>query len=135
GSARAALRKLGSPEAEAAFKTERLAAPDAAPQRWHHPHTGIMLVSCARGDMRPSADGILVYGRDGCVEIPVPRGRAFPDKGGVIDELYDSVVQRREPLHNGRWGKATMEVCEAVLTSAREKREIFLRHQVAIAEA
>ena len=94
-----------------------------------------MLVSCARGDMRPSADGILVYGRDGCVEIPVPRGRAFPDKGGVIDELYDSVVQRREPLHNGRWGKATMEVCEAVLTSAREKREIFLRHQVAIAEA
>ncbi len=85
--------------------------------------------------MRPSADGVLVYGRDGRVEIPVPRGRAFPDKGGVIDELYDAVARQRAPLHDGRWGKATMEVCEAVLASARDRREILLRHQVAVRDS
>ena len=123
------------PERPGDARTARLAAPAPQPERWHHPHSGVILVSCERGDMRPSADGLLVYGRDGCVEIPVPRGRAFPDKGGVIDELYDSVVRQREPVHNGRWGKATMEVSEAVLTSARERREIFLQHQIAVREA
>jgi phthalate 4,5-cis-dihydrodiol dehydrogenase len=134
GSARAALKAL-APGAEAALKTARLEAPDAVPPRWHHMHSGVTLVSCEHGDMRPSADGLLIYDRDGRREIPIPRGRAFPDKGGVIDELYDAVTRGREPLHNGRWGKATMEVCEAVLTSARERREIILRHQVAAREA
>jgi phthalate 4,5-cis-dihydrodiol dehydrogenase len=80
--------------------------------------------------MRPSADGLLIYNREGCTEVPVPRGRAFPDKDGVIDEMVDAVVNGHEPLHNGKWGKATMEVCLAILTSARERREIFLSHQV-----
>lgn len=80
--------------------------------------------------MRPSADGVLVYKENGCVEVPVPISAAFPDKMGVIGELYDAVTQGREPLRNARWGKATMEVSEAVLTSARERREIMLSHQV-----
>jgi len=33
------------------------------------------------------------------------------------------------PVHDGRWGLATMEVCFAILTSAREGREITLSHQ------
>jgi phthalate 4,5-cis-dihydrodiol dehydrogenase len=139
GSARAALRNVGDAQAEAALKTDGAYGkagekknPFAAPAgQWHHPHCGVLIASCARGDLRASADGVLLYGPDGCSEIEVPRGRAYPDKCGVIDELYDAFASGREPLHNGRWGKATMEVALAVLQSARERREIFLKHQVA----
>ena len=33
------------------------------------------------------------------------------------------------PVHDGRWGMATMEVCFAILQSAREGREVALSHQ------
>ena len=32
-------------------------------------------------------------------------------------------------VHSGEWGKATLEVCLAVLQSARERREVTLAHQ------
>jgi len=138
GSARAALSKIGDPVAEAALKTSSAYGragekknPFAAPAGpWHHPHCGVTIVTCAGGDLRPSADGVLIYGRDGRREVEVPRGRAYPDKCRVIDELHDAFASGRAPLHNGRWGKATMEVALAVLQSARERREIFLKHQV-----
>ena len=57
-------------------------------------------------------------------------GRAVPDKGKVIDELYDAVVIDRPVYHDGHWGKATLEVCLAIVQSGRERREIFLSHQV-----
>jgi phthalate 4,5-cis-dihydrodiol dehydrogenase len=136
GSARAALRKFDSGEAEGAFKSAAAygnaarSQGAAAPAQWHHPHCGVTIVTCAHGDMRPSADGVLVYGREGLREITIPRGRAFPDKCAVIDEFYEAIVNDRAPLHSGEWGKATMEVSQAVLTSARERREVFLEHQV-----
>ena len=38
-----------------------------------------------------------------------------------------------EPIsHDGRWGMATLEVCLAMLQSAREGREIALSHQVSV---
>jgi phthalate 4,5-cis-dihydrodiol dehydrogenase len=36
----------------------------------------------------------------------------------------------KPPLHDGLWTTATMEVCLAILQSAREQREIVLQHQV-----
>jgi phthalate 4,5-cis-dihydrodiol dehydrogenase len=54
---------------------------------------------------------------------PVPRQE-------VMDELYAAVVDGRPPVHDGSWGLATMEVCFAILASAREGREITLAHQV-----
>ena len=87
-------------------------------------------MSCARGDMRPSADGVLIYGQNGHREVQVARGPAFPDKGSVVDEMLQAIRTGVSPLHDGAWGKATMEVCSAVLQSARERREILLQHQV-----
>jgi phthalate 4,5-cis-dihydrodiol dehydrogenase len=34
-------------------------------------------------------------------------------------------------VHDGRWGRATVEVALAIQQSARERREINLDHQVA----
>jgi len=136
GSARSALLRFDSAQTEGAFKSSsaygsnnasRLAT--SAPDQWHHPHCGVIIASCALGDMRPTADGLSVYGVAGRREIPIPQGRAFPDKCAVIDELYEAVANDRVPLHDGEWGKATMEVSLAILTSARERREVFLSHQ------
>jgi phthalate 4,5-cis-dihydrodiol dehydrogenase len=44
----------------------------------------------------------------------------------VIDELHEAVVNGRAPLHGGEWAMATLEVCLAILRSARERRELAL---------
>ena len=135
GRARASLIRMGGSKAEIASKEARgygSAKVETLPPTWHQPHCGVAIVSCSGGDMRPSADGLTIYDRDGMREVGLPAARAYPNKGGVADELYDALAVHRRPLHDGGWAKATMEVAEAVLTSARERREVFLSHQVAV---
>jgi len=50
----------------------------------------------------------------------------------VIDELHAAVVDGKPPRHDGDWGAATLEVCLAILRSAREDREISLQDQTAL---
>ena len=33
-------------------------------------------------------------------------------------------------IHDGRWAKATMEVCLAMIESAGSRKEVMLHHQV-----
>jgi phthalate 4,5-cis-dihydrodiol dehydrogenase len=119
---------------EAAFKNERnyggaayKAQPDEAAA---YQQFGLFIVSCERGDLRPMADGVMIY-RNGTARhdvLPPPR----VPRGEVIDELYDAIVHGRAPLHDGRWAMATMEVCLAMLRAAREGGEVALQHQVAV---
>ena len=44
----------------------------------------------------------------------------------VIDELYAAVVEGRPPLHSGEWAMATLEVCLAMLRSAKQRKEVLL---------
>jgi phthalate 4,5-cis-dihydrodiol dehydrogenase len=139
GRTREAYLATGGSEAEHALKRSRaygldrgidtLRGSDAA--QVHHGHFGVTIVTCAKGDLRPSADGVLIYGDNGLVEIRVDPAKAFPDRSGVVDELIESIARDQPPLHNGRWGKATLEVCLAMLVSARERREVTLSFQVA----
>jgi len=138
GQARRILSEAKSSADEAKLKAatgyggrqQRRAAVGAVEGERYHPHFGITLVSCDHGDLRPQPNGVFVYDDCGKREIPVPLGRAVPDKGKVVDELYDAVVDDRPTRHHGRWGKATLEVCLAIQQSARERREIMLSHQV-----
>jgi phthalate 4,5-cis-dihydrodiol dehydrogenase len=119
---------------EAAFKNDRnyggaayKAQPDEAAA---YQQFGLFIVSCERGDLRPMADGVMIY-RNGTARreaLPLPR----VPRGEVIDELYDAVINGRAPLHDGRWAMATMEVCLATLRAAREGGEVALQHQVAV---
>jgi len=86
-------------------------------------------VSCEKGDIRQSAHGVYVYGEDERREVPLSTGDTGRD--AVVRELYDAVVKARVPAHGGRWGKANLEVCLAVLASAQERREVLLSHQTA----
>lgn len=139
GRTRKALRNVTDPHEEARLRAssgyggsrQRRAILSAEQRERHHPHFGITIVSCERGDMRPSPDGVLIYDNEGKRQIPVTLGRVAPDKGRVIDEFYDAVVNDGPLYHDGRWGEATLEVCLAILRSAREKREVSLSHQVA----
>jgi phthalate 4,5-cis-dihydrodiol dehydrogenase len=98
-----------------------------------HQHFGPMLVSCDRADLRPTPNGVVIY------DDTVVRLDAFPApevaRSEVLEELYDTIVLNRPPLHDGAWGLATMEVCLAMLRSANEQQEILLEHQVAVPAA
>lgn len=97
--------------------------------QWHE-HFGLLVVSCERGDVRPTPKGVFVYGDD--TRRFEPLARPAVPRAEVIDELCDAVFAGRAPLHDGPWGLATLEVCLAMLQSAREGREVALHHQVAV---
>jgi phthalate 4,5-cis-dihydrodiol dehydrogenase len=48
----------------------------------------------------------------------------------VVDELYAAAMLGAAPLHSGEWGLATLEICLAILESAKTGREVQLRHQI-----
>ena len=131
GSARRALAPLASAADEAAAKAARnyggagyAGAPATAP--WHE-HFGLFVVSCERGDLRPTPSGVIVYGDD-TVRTETLARPAVP-RAEVIDELARAVLDGIAPLHDGAWGLATLEVCIAMLASARESREVALTRQ------
>lgn len=136
GAARRALEGVAG-EAEHALKWQvnyggpRYAGFDpakakAAAERYHQ-NFGLLVVSCDSADLRPTSKGVMIYDDrerrlDAVAVPPVPRRE-------VIDELYAAVVHGLAPVHDGRWGLATMEVCFAILESARSGREVTLSHQ------
>src|SRR6266581_3078673 len=133
GAARRNLERATNAVEEAALKQARnyggaeYPPSGAAAAPWYE-HFGVVLVSCEHADLRPLPTGVMIYGGAEARLESLPRP-AVP-RAEVIDELYDAIVHRRPPLHDGRWAMATLEVCLAILESARDRREITLRHQV-----
>lgn len=132
GASRAALRGLSAQDEARAKAASGLGGRGVRKTSGpgHQPHFGMLLVSCERGDMRPSADGVLIYDDRGKREIALPPARAFPNKDNVIGELYDAVVLGKPALHDGRWGMATVQASLALIVSSRERREIPLTQEV-----
>ena len=106
-------------------------SPNATGRGSHRPASGnwfgITLVSCERGNIRQSPDGLLVYDDGGMHELPVEGEMAT----GMTElrELYGAITEGKRISHDGRWGMATLEVCVAIMQSGRERREIMLTHQ------
>ena len=94
----------------------------------HQPFFGLTVVTCEKGEMRQSRDGLYIYDDHGRREIPVePRVRG---REAELREFHDAILHDRQPFHDGRWGEATLEVCLGVLESAKERREVYMSHQV-----
>jgi phthalate 4,5-cis-dihydrodiol dehydrogenase len=95
-----------------------------------HQHFGTLLVSCEHADLRALPNGIMIYqnGSARLDALPPPN----VSRVEVIDELYAAVAKGIEPVHNGVWAMATVEVLLAILRSAREGIEVRLGHQVAL---
>lgn len=128
GAARRQLATVQSAAQEAELKAARtyggpayVPAPAEAPPHAHQ-HFGPVVVSCEHGDVRPVPDGVWVYGDAAREHRPLP-APAVP-RFEVIDELHDAIVAGRAPLHDGVWARATLDVCLALLDSARRDREV-----------
>jgi len=93
------------------------------------PFYGLTLVSCERGDIRQSPDGLYLYTEEGKQEILC---ESYLDRGQELVKLREAVGRGTPVFPDGRWGRASLEVALAVLQSARERREIQLRCQVPI---
>ncbi len=89
---------------------------------------GLTVVSCERGDIRQSPQGLYIYTENGREEIDVPNRV----RSGELQELVDAVTQDRPGFPDARWGKATLETIMAIFQSSRERREILLSAQVPV---
>jgi predicted dehydrogenase len=96
----------------------------------HQPFFGLTIVTCEKGDIRQSPDGLFIYGDEGRREIPISRGEY--GREAEMREFYNAIMNDRRVFHDGRWGEATLEVCLGILQSAAERREIFMSHQVPV---
>jgi phthalate 4,5-cis-dihydrodiol dehydrogenase len=128
------LREVRSPEEEEQLKEGMRFGGQRDGQFSHvwsgekkQPFFGFTLVSCEHGDIRQTPDGLLIYGEEEKREIRLPAGRR--GREAEVEELYHAVVHNRPVFHDGRWGEATLEVCLAMLESAKERKEVFLSHQ------
>jgi phthalate 4,5-cis-dihydrodiol dehydrogenase len=109
-----------------AFEIERGDGEGARKPR--QPFFGLTLVSCERGAIRQSAEGVFIYDEYGRTEVPCPSWDG-PLKV-ELEDFYEAVSGNRPVRHDGKWGKATLEVCLAILQSSRDGREVVLSHQV-----
>lgn len=130
GHARRTLNAASDAKTEASLKRDRANLVSLGPvSEQHQPFFGLTIVSCEKGDIRQSPDGLYVYAEDTKREVPVTNDESGRD--WAIRELCEAVIARRPPLHDGHWGRANLEVCLAVLESARTRKEIYLSHQIA----
>lgn len=97
---------------------------------YYHPHFGIVIASFEKGDVRITPEGVMVYRDDRKEHIPLPMDDISFNNTNVLTELYESIVLDRSPTQDGRWGRANLEVCLAILESGRHKREVYLSRQV-----
>ena len=137
GVARRALRAAPDAAAEVALKNARnyggsayrsAAITDPATQA--HQHFGTFLISCEGGDLRPMPHGVMVYDAVGARLEPLPPPTV--PRVEVIDALERAIASGVPALHDGRWARATLEVCAALLESARTGVEVALHQQVSV---
>lgn len=138
GSTRRALRAARSVEEETSMRINtgyggerpvvRERASQASPSLLQG-ELGSFLVTCEGADLRMLPEGVGAYTTDGFRLIEPDRWRGVPGRGAVIDEVYLAVTEGRPVVHHGRWAKATMEVCLAMIESSRTRREVMLQEQ------
>lgn len=117
-----------SPEQQLIAKRQRArnAIPSETP---HQPHFGLTLVSCERGDIRQSPDGLIIYSDRGREEIALPKDKSPRD---LVLAEFAQAIAGKPTTHDGRWGLANLEVCVAAIESSRSGREIELKQQVPV---
>jgi phthalate 4,5-cis-dihydrodiol dehydrogenase len=131
GAARRALTERQAEETSLRVENYAYGSVAGAPPQ-HQPHFGLMIVTCARGELRASADGVLIYDVNGKRELPLPPSASMPGRSEVLDDMIAAIRTGRPPIQDGRWAKANVEVMLAVQQSARERREIVMKHQVKV---
>lgn len=138
GIARAKLKNIAHRQDEHALKAAQnyggknyssplhAATPSA---RWHQ-HFGLLIASCTHADLHPLPSRVMIYADDKRQSLDLPRPHV--PRSEVIDELYAAIRDHVPPTHDGQWALATMEVCLALLHSARAQKDIYMTKQKAV---
>ncbi len=124
GASRRAFQ-LRSAADESAAKQARAPLAERTP---FQPFFGWLVVSCEGGDIRQSRAGLYLYTERGREERAVRNDGSTRD--AVLAEFVDAIAGTRPPLHDGRWGRATLELCIGAMESSQAGRELTLVHQV-----
>ncbi len=132
---RARLEAVSDEAQEAALKAERnfggrlyQPSPPQAPAAWQH--FGPVVVSGERGDLRLTPTGVQLIDDGGARFVAAPAPEV--PRSEVVDELWAVARQGQPPVHDGRWSRATVEVCLAMLDSSRLGRDVSLQRQVGL---
>jgi phthalate 4,5-cis-dihydrodiol dehydrogenase len=95
------------------------------------PFFGLIIAACDRGIIRQSVKGLYVHGDDGVEEIEVT---GHSGRAAEFMQVYDAVFNDTPSFHDGRWGKGTVELCQAIEQSAKEGRAVELKYQVPVGD-
>lgn len=101
---------------------------EAAKAERFQPFFGLTIVAGERGAIRQSPHGLYLYTEAGREEITCPPGRG---RDSELRELSAAIADGRPGFPDGRWGKATLEVCLAIMDSARDGRPREMQFQIA----
>jgi phthalate 4,5-cis-dihydrodiol dehydrogenase len=100
---------------------------EEAPQSFSWISDLLFVVTGDQAEVRITPNGIIYYGEDEVREIELDTEETGRD--GLVQQLYDAIVNGVRPTHDGRWAKATLEVCLSVMESSRQRKELPLSHQ------
>lgn len=121
---------IGLSEEDAILAKRARAGRAIAVNAAHPPFFGLTLVSCERGDMRQSPDGLWIDTPQGRTAVRVA---TEPSPRQLVLNHWIAQIRRGADIANdGSWGLATLEICEAALRSAKLRKEVRLKHQVAV---
>lgn len=128
GKSRKALAALASPQDEPKLKSGRTYGAVEAPAPAPNPeHFGPVIVSCDRADLRLTPKGVEVWGDFEREFIPAPVDPA--PRSPVLRGLFTAIRQGQPPAQSGGWGRASLEICHAILNSTRSRGFVELNRQ------
>ena len=130
GKARRALQGLDAQAEKRLKSTRTYGTGGGLPKATHHEHFGPIIVSCDRGDLRITPDGVEIFGDTERRFVHAPLGDV-PRKA-VIDALVAAVREDIAPPQTGAWGRASLEVCHAILRSAETGAQVALLRQCGV---
>jgi len=115
---------------EAAEKYDYLAkiaqGGDLYPRGKRQPFYGLTIVSCEKGAIRQSPDGLFLYAESGCEEIPVEQNAG---RSAELIEFKSALAEGRTVFPDGIWGRGTLEVCLGILKSSKLRCDVPLSRQ------
>ncbi len=97
---------------------------DLYPRGTHSPFFGLTIVSCERGVIRQSPDGLFLYTENGREEIPVPRNAG---RSAELIEFTAALAEGRTVFPDGIWGRGTLQICLSIMESSKARRDVAIR--------
>ena len=88
--------------------------------------SGQVMVFGEHGDLRLSPHGVEIN------QSEARRFQAAPfrtTRAEVFDTFYNAIRHGERALQDGRWGRASLEICHALRVSAHQGTTISLQHQ------